>query len=141
MVLNLGVIDFDEKRGLIQINIRYPIKYTCEEVISKIEEHTSIEKIKVTDVFDNPPLYMPEDNFLIKKLQKVYEEVTGQKAELISIGGGTYARAINNAVAFGPLFPGKPELAHEKNEYIEIEDLITSAKIYAKALYELASNI
>ncbi len=141
LIFNLGVIDFDEKQGMIEINIRYPIKFTCEEVMTKIKEHTSKEGIQITDVSDNPPLYVPEDNFLINKLKKVYTEVTGQKAELISIGGGTYARAIENAVAFGPLFPGKPELAHEKDEYIEIEDLILSTKIYAKALFELASNI
>lgn len=141
LIFNLGVINLDEKQGTIEINIRYPIKFTCEEVMAKIKGHTSKEGIQITDVSDNPPLYVSEDNFLIKKLKKVYMKVTGQKADLISIGGGTYARAIENAVAFGPLFPGKPELAHEKNEYVEIEDLILSTKIYAKALFELASNI
>ncbi len=77
-------------------------------------------------------------NFLIQKLKKVYEEVTGEKAELISIGGGTYARAIDNAVAFGPLLPGRPVLAHERDEYIDIDDLITITKIYARAMYSLA---
>ncbi|MGB9809838.1 MAG: dipeptidase PepV, partial [Caldanaerobacter sp.] len=43
-----------------------------------------------------------------------------------------------NTVAFGPVFPGKPELAHQADEYIEIEDLILNAKIYAHAIYELA---
>lgn len=141
LILNVGVIDFDKKQGTVEINIRYPIRFTCDDVMNRIRERTSEAGIEVIDISDNPPLYVPEDNFLVQKLKKVYEEVTGQKAELISIGGGTYARAIKNAVAFGPLFPGKPELAHEKDENIEIDDLILNAKIYAKALYELACNI
>jgi len=36
------------------------------------------------------------------------------------------------------LFPGHPELAHPKEEYIAIDDLIKITKIYANALYELA---
>jgi succinyl-diaminopimelate desuccinylase len=45
---------------------------------------------------------------------------------------------MENAVAFGPLFPGQPELAHQKDEFIGIDDLMKITKIYAKALYELA---
>jgi len=70
---------------------------------------------------------------------KVYREETGdENSEPITIGGGTYARAMSNAVAFGPLFPGQEELAHQKDECIAIDDLIKITKIYAKALYELA---
>ncbi|EOO33667.1 hypothetical protein IIU_02948 [Bacillus cereus VD133] len=71
-------------------------------------------------------------------LQRVYEEQTGEKAELLAIGGGTYARSLKAGVAFGPLFPGKEELAHQKDEYIEIEDLLKATAIYAQAIHELA---
>jgi succinyl-diaminopimelate desuccinylase len=68
----------------------------------------------------------------------VYEERTGEKASLLAIGGGTYARALKNGVAFGPLFPGKEETAHQTDEHIEVEDLLKAAAIYAQAIYELA---
>ena len=55
----------------------------------------------------------------------------------MAIGGGTYARALKTGVAFGAVFPGKAELAHQKDEYIEIDDLILNAKIYAHAIAEL----
>ena len=54
------------------------------------------------------------------------------------IGGGTYAKEMPNIVAFGPIFPGEPDVIHKPNEYIKIDDLILISKIYAKALYELA---
>ena len=43
-----------------------------------------------------------------------------------------------NTVAFGPAFPGRGDLAHQPNEYISIDDLMMSAKIYGRAIYELA---
>lgn len=75
---------------------------------------------------------------MIKSLQKVYKEQTGKEAELLAIGGGTYAKHMPNIVAFGPIFPGKPDLDHQANEYIEVEELILNSKIYAHAIYELA---
>ncbi|MED4962565.1 M20/M25/M40 family metallo-hydrolase, partial [Geobacillus stearothermophilus] len=57
---------------------------------------------------------------------------------LLAIGGGTYARALTAGVAFGALFPGRPDVAHQKDEYIEIDDLVKATAIYAQAIYELA---
>lgn len=66
------------------------------------------------------------------KLLGVYRDVTGDDAEPISLGGGTYARAFDNAVAFGILFPGEPNMCHQTNEYWSVDDL--NAKICASWL-------
>jgi succinyl-diaminopimelate desuccinylase len=137
LVFNLGTIDISEEKGSAGINIRYPVTKKGNDVYNILRAKSSEADIKVLEGEGKDPLYVPEDNFMIKILQKVYEDVTGEKAELISIGGGTYARAIKNAVAFGPLFPGKEETAHQKDEYIEVNDLIKSTKIFAEAIYEL----
>jgi succinyl-diaminopimelate desuccinylase len=47
---------------------------------------------------------------------------------------------LGNGVAFGPGFPGQPETAHQKDEYIAVEDLMRCTRIYAKALYALAKE-
>ena len=57
--------------------------------------------------------------------------------EPVVIGGGTYCRAADNFVAYGPVFPGQKELAHEPDEYIAIEYFVITAKIYAQAIYTL----
>jgi succinyl-diaminopimelate desuccinylase len=55
------------------------------------------------------------------------------------MGGGTYARATPNAVAFGASFPdGGDGPAHEPDERFAISTLINAAKIFAQSLYELA---
>ncbi|WP_249671279.1 M20/M25/M40 family metallo-hydrolase, partial [Bacillus thuringiensis] len=75
---------------------------------------------------------------LIQTLIINYEEQTGDPAQLISIGGATYARSLEAGVVFGPLFPGCPDVAHQKDEYMEIDDLLKAVSIYSQAIYELA---
>ena len=68
----------------------------------------------------------------------VYIKHTGDvDAKPITIGGGTFARAMDNVVAFGPHFL-ESQLYSPKDEYIEIEDFIKATIIYTEALYELA---
>ncbi|SHK04721.1 dipeptidase PepV [Paramaledivibacter caminithermalis] len=138
LIFNVGIIDLNENSVKTTINIRYPVTYTHRQVcegMKKALENTSV-RIVVTENMD--PIYLPKDHEVIQKLMEVYREFTGDDSEPITIGGGTYARSMENAVAFGPLFPGQPELAHQKDEFIAVEDLIKITKIYAKALYELA---
>lgn len=56
----------------------------------------------------------PKESSVVRTLQQVYERITGASGEPLAIGGGTYARAIPNTVAFGPLFPGMKDLAHQR---------------------------
>ncbi len=137
---NPGVIKGNEEEIRLTINVRYPIKSSAKEVydgIRKSLQSTGIELIEGEG--DTKPLYVNKNNFLVEKLMKVYKEQTGDMdSEPITIGGGTYARAMKNAVAFGPVFPGQIEVAHQKDEFISIEQLMRITKIYAGALYELA---
>lgn len=139
LTLNLGVIDIREDEGYASLNIRYPVTYTQENVIENIKCALDSPEIKLEITGSHDPLYVPKDDSLVKTLLKVYSEKTGQNAEPIAIGGGTYARALKNAVAFGAVFPGSPELAHQKDEYIEIEELILNVKIYAQAIAQLTA--
>ena len=47
---------------------------------------------------------------------------------------------MKKGVAFGPLFPGEKELAHQKNEFISIDNLIKSTAIYAKTIIDIAGE-
>lgn len=138
LIFNVGIIDLSEDRVKVTVNIRYPVTLTDEVVYKGIENNLKNSGVTIVSHEHSAPIYLPKDHELIQKLMKVYREFTGDDSEPIVIGGGTYARAMENAVAFGPLFPGQPELAHQKDEYISIEDLIKITKIYANALYELA---
>lgn len=137
---NPGVINGDESEIRLTINVRYPIKSSAMEVYEGIRNNlkgTGIELIEGKS--EQKPLYVPKDDPLVQKLMKVYREQTKDvESEPIVIGGGTYARALKNAVAFGPVIPGQKELAHQKDEFISIDHLMLLTRIYAQALYELA---
>ncbi len=69
----------------------------------------------------------------------IYRKHTGDEgSEPLVIGGGTYARAMKNVVAFGAMFPGDPDMCHQINEYIPVENLVKLAEIYAEAVYRLS---
>ena len=140
LIFNVGVIDLSSEKGEITINIRYPVTNNAETVYNGIKEKLD-DSIELEETQAKDPLYVEKDDPLVKNLMEVYRDVVGDEdSEPIAIGGGTYARAIEKAVAFGPLFPGQVELAHQKDEYIGIPELIQNAKIYAGAVAALASE-
>jgi len=138
--LNVGVIKLVEDEIILSINIRYPISYKREDVYNSIRANLKGLPIQILEGdSDKDPLYVPKDDILVQTLMKVYQEQTGDYvSEPLVIGGGTYARAMKNAVAFGPVFPGQEELAHQKDEFISIDNLVKLTQIYTHALYELA---
>ncbi|WP_259416339.1 dipeptidase PepV [Bacillus toyonensis] len=139
LTVNVGRLSYTkENGGNLGLNVRYPVTTNFEEMIAKLKEYVSIHGFEVADYSNSRSHHVDKDHVLIRTLQRVYEEQTGEKAELLAIGGGTYARSLKAGVAFGPLFPGKEELAHQKDEYIEIEDLLKATAIYAQAVHELA---
>ncbi|AZR72117.1 dipeptidase PepV [Anoxybacter fermentans] len=138
LIFNVGLIDLTEEKAKVVVNIRYPVTSSAEEVYSGIEKELEGTGIKLVKGEHMKPLYVPADDELVVKLMDVYRELTGDDRAPITIGGGTYARAVTKAVAFGPLFPGQPELAHQKDEFIGVDDLILNTKIYAKAIVALA---
>ncbi|MCG0274611.1 MAG: dipeptidase PepV [Thermosediminibacteraceae bacterium] len=137
LTINLGVADFDENRGVLKFDIRYPVTVDGNEIIEKLKK--AFEDLGVEFLVDQHklPLYVEADKDFIRKLQHVYKEMTGEEPRLLSIGGGTYCRYVKNTVSFGPVFPGQKELAHQKDEYISLDDFRRIAKIYVQAIYEL----
>ncbi|HWO98570.1 MAG TPA: dipeptidase PepV [Bacillus sp. (in: firmicutes)] len=139
LTMNVGILQYEkEKGGKAGVNMRYPVTADLEKTIETIRETSAPHQVTVGDFSNSKPHHVDQEHELIKVLQKVYTEQTGEEATLLSIGGGTYARALKAGVAFGPLFPGREELAHQKDEYIIIEDMLKMTAIYAQAIYELA---
>ena len=141
LIFNVGMLNLDHDNAKIVVNIRYPVTNEIEQITEGIKEEIINENVTYKEQTHMEPLYVEKDDPLVKNLMEVYREITGDvDSEPIAIGGGTYARAIEKAVAFGPLFPGQPELAHQKDENMAIEDIIKNTKIYANAIVKLASR-
>lgn len=116
----------------LSVDIRYPVHSRLEDINEKLNEigdFTVLEHKK--------PLYADKDGWLVKTLNSIYEKHTGLVAVSQTTGGGTYARALENGVAFGPVFEGGA-VCHVPNEKIRIEDLKKCYLIYKDAIKELS---
>jgi succinyl-diaminopimelate desuccinylase len=139
LTINVGKMSYDRTNGgTLGFNLRYPVTNNMEKTKEDLEIFLKQTRFQIENFSDSKPHYVDEKDELIQILKKVYEEQTGEKAELLAIGGGTYARSLTSGVAFGPLFPGREDIAHQKDEYIYIDDLLKATSIYAQAIYELA---
>ena len=79
-------------------------------------------------------------NTLVSQVLAAYEEETGLEGKPMSTGGGTYAKVLKQGVAFGALFPDEEDLAHQADEYEDIDRLMLATKIYANALIRLTGE-
>lgn len=87
-----------------------------------------------------PPHVVPEDSPFVQTLLRVYEDVTGLKGSCMAIGGGTYVHELKNGVAFGAQLPTSADTnMHGPDEFMEIESIMTAAKVYAEAIIQLCS--
>ncbi len=83
------------------------------------------------------PLFVREDSDLVQGLLAAYREVTGDMTAPLIIGGGTYAKVIPGMVAFGCEPVDAPSRAHQADEYATREELLTAARVYARAIYNI----
>lgn len=148
LTLNVAQISLENNKIKIGMNLRIPIKTPISSVenifLDKITSfntsYSEINALHVSFSDQKDSLYIPKDNRLIKTLCGIYNEVTNQNEQPIAIGGATYARAFANTVSFGATMPNTQDLCHQANEHIDIDTLIISCKIYAKAIYELSKD-
>jgi|AntDeeMinimDraft_5_1070356.scaffolds.fasta_scaffold14797_2 succinyl-diaminopimelate desuccinylase len=141
LIFNVGQINFTENLIKTTVNIRYPVTKNKNEVLDGIKNEVGQYDVYLEMKNHQEPLYVKKDDPLVQNLMEVYRKVTGDNdSEPIAIGGGTYARAVPKGVAFGALFPGEEELAHQKDEYIDIENLHKNALIIASAIKALTAE-
>lgn len=118
-----------------KITLSHPASITKETLVEKIKETAGDFKVECISHYD--PVKFEKDSPMVKALQNAYETVTQLDGTPVTTTGGTYAKALKNIVPFGPSFPGQKGIGHQPNEWMIIEDLITNAKIYALAFYNL----
>lgn len=136
---NVGSLSYNNGNLKIGFNLRIPVSFGLAQIKEKfIDLENYFENIFIEFSSHQAPLYVPKDSYLVQTLTSIFNKKTGLSAEAISIGGGTYARAFPNCVAFGATMPGHKDMCHQVDEFISLDTLILSTKIYAQAIYELA---
>ena len=140
LTLNVGLFEVRDETATLMVDIRYPAKKNPDEISGSLVRQFSSYGASCECVYHVRPLYTPSDSPVLGALLSAYREVTGDDSRPISIGGGTYARAMPNMVAFGPNFPGHENREHMEDEYILVEDFLKLEEIYERALAYLLDS-
>ena len=135
--INFGVA---KKRGddiIVSLDMRFPVKSNSDKCYSLLEKCEDEEnEFALSSKVE--PLYFDVNSPMIRALKKAYEDVTGDdKTQMEAIGGGTYAKAIKNCIAFGCEFIGESNHIHDANECLDIKSLCKQVQIYVEAIKNL----
>ena len=138
LTCNLGIIRAGEGGVYATLDIRYPVMTNPDMIINNVS--ASLPGMRVDAMEVKEPHYVPAGSELVQNLLDAYHEVTGYERKCLYTGGGTYARSLQEGVAFGASFPQDEDLAHQANEYADIEGLYKNIKIFALAIVKLAGK-
>lgn len=122
----------------INVNIRFAYGESYEKIKDKFKEWSEANGGRITSDSSKPAVFVSKDRPFLSVLAEAYEEISGLRNEYTLAYGGSYAKAMPNVVSWAPIFPGEEDTCHEPNEYIGIESLMKSAKIFAKAIAKIA---
>lgn len=135
--LNVGTLRTEGEQILLALDIRCPETVPGEEVIRALTAAVSRRGFTVLPVHPQKGVYLDKEGPVMQALLRAYRDVTGDLREPLAIGGGTYARAMENIIAFGPHFPGTLCCEHQSDESISLEELGQLRQIYKGALRNL----
>lgn len=140
LTLNVGTLSSVDGVSTLCVDIRYPATLDSAGIMRTLTDEAAKHGVTVEIINDNKPLYVPENHPLIKALGECYTEITGQPMKPMSMGGGTYARALGGrGVAFGPVFPdARPSNLHMPNENLSVKEFMLHAEICYRAMCRLA---
>ncbi|MBQ1236899.1 MAG: Sapep family Mn(2+)-dependent dipeptidase [Oscillospiraceae bacterium] len=141
---NFNLIRMADGRVRTNPDIRYPSQADMNEVIGKIKAAWEQSPFTLAD-FTNLESYCHDpESPTVQKLIQVACEALGQPEIEPLIDGGSYARKIPNAYAYGATVPGRVRLfgfakggAHQPDEYCDIPNLLLNIRVFVRALLEL----
>lgn len=130
----------EENRLICTLSIRVPITVKTEEIIKILKEKHD------ADIISESPGYRVEPDAMILHLNDIANKAYGSNKPPYVMAGGTYARVMQKAIAYGmgsplgnatPPFPQGQGRAHQRNESVQIERMRKGFMIYTEALQYL----
>lgn len=107
-------------------------------LIKDLGKHDPDFKAAIDISNDRPPIETSPEEPVVKMMVDIVADITGELP--IPKGVNYYTDAATLTPAFkAPMIicgPGHPGLAHQPNEYVEIEKLVQAAKIYTAATHQ-----
>lgn len=138
LTFNISSLEINENETRMQIDLRIPVTVDRDKLLAKLSKQVAAYDLKYVHFDYLAPLYVPKDSKLVQTLMEVYKKQTGDvDAEPQISGGATFARTMNNCVAFGGMLPTTPDYMHQVNEQWPLPDMYKAMEIYAQAIKKL----
>ena len=95
------VLRLEERRVLLHFNIRYAITADQEKLLESLCRIGGESGVSWVLQRNSGPSYFPREHPAVERLTELYNEITDSQAESFVMGGGTYARKLPRAFAYG----------------------------------------
>ncbi len=132
----------------VRLNYRYSqgqdpslLKEEIKQLISKLQKQRPNVRAEVEILTDALGMETSSDHTIVKSLKKALKLI-GKQSKIVGSGFWTDASILSNkggipSVLFGP---GKEEVAHSVNEYVDIEQLCIASQAYALTGLEVCNK-
>lgn len=137
LTVNFGVISLSETEFSGNFDSRTPACADEADIVGITKAAFERKGIEITSSTISKCHHTPGDSPFVQTLLKIYEDYSGQPGECMTTGGQTYVHDIPGGVVFGCAYPDANNNAHGANEYIEVEQLILSAKIFTQVILDM----
>lgn len=140
LTLMPDMLHWDENGVSLTLDCRHPFSVTDERLDRALDENFSALGFVRSFGEHKAGHFIPVDSELVSTLLGIYRRHSGSKTEPMSIGGGTYARAFKNAVAFGIEPEGEPSRCHMPDEFDTLAHIRFNTVVMADAIRALAGK-
>ena len=119
------------------------VKEEIESLLNKVKEERETFQYNIKELNRVIPSMTKKDAPIVKSVSKSIKAVLDKDPDYVASPGSYDQKHIDrigtlkNCIAYGP---GILELAHQPDEYIEIEDMIDSTNIMGNTLIDLLTN-
>ena len=146
------VLNLKDRQVSLHFNIRYIITADRDTLSANLAQTAQKNNLIWETERDSAPNYFPKEHPAVQLLTDLYNEITGSASESFVMGGGTYARKLPRAFAYGvggmkeseedlrikkQLFLPGHGGAHEPDEALNLRLLTEAMKIYTMAVIAL----
>lgn len=146
------VLSVEDGRMCINLNIRYAITQDSQVLTERLESYAREHGLLWRLERDSRPNYFPKEHPAVNYLTELYNEWQGLETHAFVMGGGTYARKLPDAFAYG--IGGMPKTeddkerenrlfapgcggAHEPDEGLNLRMYFEAMKFYTLAVVGL----
>ena len=138
LTLSPDMLRWDENGISLTLDVRHPFSLSLQALLDREDAVFGALGFARTTIKETAGHFIPRDSELVSALLSVYERNIGHKAEPLTTGGGTYARAFPNSVAFGIDPEGEESECHMPNESIALSSIRFNTVVFAEAIEKLA---